>query len=76
MGTQFDDLPSWEFTAIETSAGAYSVKATRDGGVVGEAAGADYDALILDLKQWARKIDRDLESNRSGPRGDDGASAS
>jgi len=64
MGFQFDDLPHWEFTILERSVGVYNVTAIRDGGVRGESAGSDPDALMEDLKVWARKTERDLAARQ------------
>ena len=60
MGLQFDDLPRWEFSAVERSPGIYEIRAVRDGGVTGESTGSDYDTLLEDLKQWARGVEDDL----------------
>ncbi len=46
MGYQFDDLPHWEFTAEETSAGVYRVRAVLDGAITGEGTGTDSDDLL------------------------------
>jgi len=40
MGFEFDDLPHWEFTVVETSPGIYRVTAVRDGGICGESSGS------------------------------------
>ena len=40
MGFEFDDLPHWEFTVSEVSAGIYKVTAVRDGGIRGESTGS------------------------------------
>lgn len=60
MGIQFDDLPSWEFSSVEITPGIYSVKATRDGGVVGESTGSHHETMVEGLRDWALKVDRDL----------------
>lgn len=62
MGLQFDDLPLWEFTMIEMSPGIYRVTAVRDGGIRGESSGSGPEAMMEDLKDWARKTDLDLEA--------------
>ena len=61
MGYQFDELPSWEFTVTEQSAGVYRVRAVREGGVTGESTGTDPDGQIEELKVWARGVDDDLK---------------
>jgi hypothetical protein len=60
MGLEFVDLPEWEFTVTEKSAGIYEIRAVRNGGIHGESTGANYDALLDDLKDWARQVDADL----------------
>src|SRR5262249_42116178 len=58
----YEDLPDWTFTVTERSAGAYRCRATREGGVVGETSGTDPEALLADLRQWARGVEDDLGS--------------
>lgn len=65
MGFEFDDLPHWEFTVAEESAGVYRVTAVRDGGIRGDGRGSEPEALMADLKDWARKTERDLASRRA-----------
>jgi hypothetical protein len=65
MGFEFDDLPHWEFTIVEMSAGIYRVTAVRDGGIRGESSGSGAEAMLEDLKDWARKTERDLAARRS-----------
>lgn len=64
MGFQYDDVPLWEFTLEEFSPGGYRVRAVRDGGITGEGSGVDPDALLEDLRRWARAVDNDL-ANRN-----------
>ena len=66
MGFEFDDLPHWEFTMVEMSPGIYRVTAVRDGGIRGESSGSGPDAMMEDLKDWARKTELDLAARRSG----------
>jgi len=51
MGFQFEELPAWEFTVTEESAGVYRVVAFRDVSVTGQNTGTDPDAQIDDLKR-------------------------
>jgi predicted RNA-binding Zn-ribbon protein involved in translation (DUF1610 family) len=60
MGRQFDDLPGWEFTVVETSNGIYEVSARGDGGVDGSASDVDVDAALLGLREWATRVEHDL----------------
>lgn len=62
VGTQFPELPGWEFSVTKTSAGAYSVRAIRDGGIRGESSGDEPDELIAELRGWASRVDDDLRS--------------
>lgn len=62
MGSQFGDLPGWEFTVTEQSAAVCRVVAVRDGGVAGQSAGVDPDAQIEELKLWARGVEADLRA--------------
>ena len=64
MGIQFEDLPEWEFTVVEQSAGIYQITAVRNGGIHGDSTGSDFDGLMEDLKAWARKTERDLAARR------------
>jgi hypothetical protein len=57
VGIQRADLPAWEFTVNEVSPGVYRVRATRDGGITGDATGSDPDELLDDLQRWARKVE-------------------
>ena len=64
MGFEFDDLPHWEFTMVETSAGIYTVTAVRDGGIRSQRRGSGPEELMEDLKVWARKTELDLAARR------------
>lgn len=58
MGTQFSDLPAWEFLIVTNSSGStYTVRAVRDGGVVGEMNGEDLDDLLDRARNWAHAVD-------------------
>lgn len=61
MGRQYDDLPGWEFTVSEVSNGIYEVSARRDGGINGSALGVDVDEALAGLREWAMKVERDLD---------------
>lgn len=54
------DLPLWEFTERELSPGLYEVVAARDGGITGSGSGTDPEALMADLREWARKVDAEV----------------
>ena len=64
MGFEIDNLPHWEFTIVEASAGLYRVTAVRDGGIRGESSGTGPDGMLEDLKDWARKTEHDLAARR------------
>ena len=64
MGFEFDDLPHWEFTVSEVSAGICKVTAVRDGGIRGESTGSGPDLLMQDLKDWARRTECNLAARR------------
>lgn len=64
MGFQFDDLPGWEFTVVEQSAGVYRRTAIRDGGITGGGTDTDPDALLDQYKRWAHKVEADLAERR------------
>jgi hypothetical protein len=64
MGFEFDDLPHWEFTIVEMSAGIYRVTAIRNGGIRGRSTGSGPDGMLDEIKDWARKTERDLASRR------------
>jgi len=53
MGQQFEELPEWEF-AVRTNdvEATYTVVATRDGGIRGNASGEDIDDLLRDMRRW------------------------
>jgi hypothetical protein len=65
VGVQTADLPAWEFTVNEVAPGVYQVRATRDGGITGEATGSDPDELLDDLKRWAARVEADRSPGRS-----------
>lgn len=52
MGLQYDDLPGWDFTIVEQSAGVYRLTAARDGGIIGGGTDTDPDALLDEYKRW------------------------
>ncbi len=60
MGLQYEDLPQFEFTVVETSAGVYGLNAVRDGGVTGGGSGTDPDELLDEFKRSAHKVEDDL----------------
>lgn len=64
MGFQYDDLPGWEFTIVEQSAGVYKLTAVRDGGITGGGTDTDSDALLAEFKRWAYKVEADLAERR------------
>ena len=64
MGLQFDDLPAWEFTIVESSAGVYRLNAVREGGITGGGTGTDSDALVDQFKRWAHKVEDELAERR------------
>ena len=64
MGIQYDDLPGWEFTVEEQSAGLYRLEVARDGGITGGGTGTDPDALLDEYKEWARKVEAELAELR------------
>jgi hypothetical protein len=57
VGIQRPDLPAWEFTVNQVNPDVYRVRATRDGGITGDATGSDPDELLEDLQQWAKKVE-------------------
>jgi hypothetical protein len=57
VGIQRADLPAWEFTVTEVNLGVYRVRATRDGGITGDATGSDPDELLDDLQDWAKTVE-------------------
>lgn len=67
MGFKFQDLPKWEFTVREISAGTYRVVAPRDGGIRGEGIGGDSESLLDDLRGWASRTEAYLRARSAAP---------
>jgi hypothetical protein len=58
---RFDDLPDWDFTVKEKSAGVYQVVGVNNSSNRVESMGTDLEVLLQDCKEGARKIDRQLK---------------
>jgi hypothetical protein len=53
---EFEDLPGQPFNADKVSAGVYKVTVIHELGYRNEKIGLDPDALLEDVKKWARTI--------------------
>ncbi len=56
VGIEYPELPGWEFTVNEVSAGQYRVRAVGPRGITGEAGAVDPDTAPDDLRRWARTV--------------------
>ena len=60
MKQSFDDLPNWAFDLEEVSANVYEVTGTDTFGHRVQMKGTDPDALLIDARREAAKIEADL----------------